>query len=393
MQNFTSSCALVVGTLLALSMVTGCGDSGTDTTGSGGGTTSGNGGAGGGSGGAGGGVVPGEPIDAPDDTWTWVDFPDAMCMNGEATGIGINPTGNHDKVLFFLQGGNACFNAVSCGVTANTDGYTKAKFDADDSINSQAFDRSNPDNPFKDYSYVYVPYCTGDVHAGDASDVKIGSKTWQFHGYGNISAYLNRLVPTFPTASKVMVTGVSAGGFGAAFNFEHVATAFPTAQTFLVDDSGPPMGEEFVPACLQQHFVETWGLDKTLCSDCLQSDGVFMEPFVKHIIQKYPNENLGLISSTGDGTIRNFWGYGEMNCSQLNGLPPPYDAAKYQQGLEDLRDRIAVGSSFHLFMIDSMEHVWLDNDPTTVVVDGVTLQDWLIQLEGKDSAWGNVPSN
>ncbi len=28
------------------------------------------------------------------------------------------------------------------------------------------FDRGDGDNPFADASYVFVPYCTGDLHAG-----------------------------------------------------------------------------------------------------------------------------------------------------------------------------------------------------------------------------------
>jgi hypothetical protein len=153
------------------------------------------------------------------------------------------------------------------------------------------------------------------------------------------------------------------------------------------------MGVDYVPACLQKYFADTWGLENTLCDGCIQPDGVFMEPFVKHTIEKYGTSNLGLISSTGDDTIRRFWGYGEMDCSQIDGLPPAYDPAKYQAGLVDLRDRIAADSTFHLFMIDSTEHVWLDNDPTTVTVDGVTLKDWLVELVDRDPAWGNVPAN
>ena len=35
-------------------------------------------------------ITLGEPITAPAETWTFVPFPDAHCMNGESTGIGIN---------------------------------------------------------------------------------------------------------------------------------------------------------------------------------------------------------------------------------------------------------------------------------------------------------------
>ena len=182
MRFFSGAAALLV-SVLSVSLSIGCGDSG--DTGSGGAGTGGAGNAGGSGGGTG-----AQAIDAPDDTWTWVDFPESMCMNGEATGIGINPTGNRDKVLIFMQGGNACFNLASCTVTANKNGYGAGEFEADESLTSEAFDRSNPNNPFADYSYVYVPYCTGDVHAGENSDVMVGGKVRQFHGYKNMTGYL-----------------------------------------------------------------------------------------------------------------------------------------------------------------------------------------------------------
>src|SRR5690606_4374057 len=106
--------------------------------------------------------------------------------------------------------------------------------------------------PFAEWSYAYVPYCTGDVHAGDRDGVDVGGAVRTFRGYRNMTRYLERLVPTFPNVQRVLLTGVSAGGFGSAFNFAQVKNAFGQAvDVVLVDDSGPPMGSEFVSPCLQ----------------------------------------------------------------------------------------------------------------------------------------------
>lgn len=387
---------------LLLSLGGGCGDD--ESSAGGGGGTGGTGTGGDGDGGGGGQAGTcsldaelGEALDLPKDTWTWVDFPDSLCMNNTPTGIAVNPSSTSNKVVIFLMGGNACFNLASCAITANTNGYASDKWNADaDGIRtSQAFDRSDPDNPLKDYSYVFVPYCTGDVHAGDRSDVTVANKTYQFHGRKNLIAYLKRLVPTFRDADQVVLAGVSAGGFGAALSYDLVASAFcETEDVVLIDDSGPPMGDEFLAPCLQKHMSDTWGLASTLpadCPDCNQTSGAFAEPYVKYLLGKYPDRTLGVISSEQDGTIRNFWGYGESNCSELGGLPPPYDGAKYTAGLEDLRDRI-VGDAgrFGLFMVPGDEHVFLDNDPTSVNVNGVSLKDWLLQALNNDPAFGNV---
>jgi hypothetical protein len=394
MQSSLARLSAIASLLPLVALPAACSD---DAAAGGGGAGAGDTGGAGGSGGGGPvcGVEEGEIISAPADTWTWVDFPDSLCMNNTPTGIGVNLSATSDDVVIFLMGGNACFNNVSCAVTANTDGYGAMKFAVEDALAEELFDRTNPANPLRDYSYVFVPYCTGDVHAGDRADVTIGSSTWQFHGYKNMAAFLKRIVPTFKNASKVVLAGVSAGGFGAAFNYDQVATAFCPTPVVLIDDSGPPMGVEFVPACLQKHFVDTWGLAATLpsdCSDCVNDQGVFMEPMIAHIVGKYPDKTLGLISSEEDETIRRFWGYGENDCASLPGIPAAYPAAKYTQGLEDLRDRIIGDKArFKAFLVPGTEHVFLDDDPSMVTAGGVTLQTWLTQALNGDPAWDNVP--
>lgn len=52
------------------------------------------------------------------------------------------------------------------------------------------FDLSNPENPFRDFTAMFVPYCTGDVHVGDATR-RYGDdpRAWPIHhwGYRNVS--------------------------------------------------------------------------------------------------------------------------------------------------------------------------------------------------------------
>jgi len=368
----------LISALLATTFAVGCGD---DTAAGGGGV--------GGSGGAG-----PEPIDTPADEWTWVAFPGTQCIDGSETGIAINKGSVTGDVLIFLEGGNACFNKVSCAVTANLDGYNGDKFaeqGAEDVGRYPYLDRTNPDNPFKDYSVIYVPYCTGDLHAGDRADVVVDEKPRQFHGFTNMTAFLDRIVPTFPDAERVILTGISAGGFGAALNYDHVATAFGAdVKVTLIDDSGPPMADPFVPQCLQQHLFDTWGFENTLPADCEGCGGTFVEPYVTYLLNKYPDRSMGLISSDADETISTLLGFGLDNCVNLQTTPLPYDPAQYRAGLEDLRDRVGNDGRFRLFMLADTEHVWLDNEIGSVTVEGVNLEDWVSQAVAEDAAWADV---
>jgi len=68
------------------------------------------------------------------------------------------------------------------------------------------FDQNNSKNPVRDWNMIYVPYCTGDIHGGDTDHV-LGGQMRHFHGYANITKYLERWVPTFPSADKVLLNG------------------------------------------------------------------------------------------------------------------------------------------------------------------------------------------
>ncbi len=97
------------------------------------------------------------------------------------------------------------------------------------------FDRDAPGNPYRDHSFAFIPYCTGDFHSGDRE------AEYGIHhvGYRNMGLYLERLVPTFCGASDVTLVGSSAGGFGTVFNYDRVRQAFAPRRVDLVDDAGP----------------------------------------------------------------------------------------------------------------------------------------------------------
>lgn len=353
------------------------------------------------------GFVYGDPIEATPGVWSWIDFPDSRCMNDTPTGIGVNLAGSGDKVIIFLMGGNACFDYLSCQITAYVNGFGLAEFNQDQyrARSAPLFNRLEPENPFSDWSYVFVPYCTGDIHAGANPSANVGGQNRNFHGYLNMREYLSRLVPTFPNATEVLLTGVSAGGFGSAFNFTQVQQAFgPDVRVTLIDDSGPPMGETYLPPCLQKHWRDLWGLDFTLpenCEGCFSDQrGVFAEPLIDHIQATFPDRNFGFISSSEDSVIRQFWAYGQDNCALLNGGGNPgslYPAANFRAGLMDLRDRI-LGPSGRgkLYMPDAAatrtQHVWLGERIWQVEHHGVRLSDWMLQAIAGDPGWAHAPA-
>ncbi len=370
--------------LVGLTAFLGCGGEGSSTTLASGSSGTGNAGGGGSSSASGGSAGAGgngpmctpegpfdgpaiKPIDAPPGKWTWIDVDGAKCRNGSPTGFGIRPQTGSDKLVIYLEGGGACFNGTTCGISPTI--FGSVAFGAWENTSGAAgiFDANNTENPVKDWNMVYVPYCSGDIHAGNASKVDVpggvSPKDQEFVGYNNIYLDLKRIIPTFPGLSKVLLTGISAGGFGAAYNYERVAQAFCPTPVVLVDDSGPPMSDAYIAPCLQSRWRTLWGLKGTLpadCPECSGSDGGGIVNYVDYIGNKYPNARLGLISSTRDAVISLFFGYGKNDCQNIDGIASSVDGNVYAAGLEDLRtNHMNHPGQWGTYFVDSTTHTYL----------------------------------
>jgi hypothetical protein len=378
------------------------GDGGSATGGSGGMGTGGMGtggmGTGGmGTGGAGGSgpvcepeaVFSGAPVVAPPGEWTWVAVPGAMCRNGSGAGFGVRLNPASDKLFIFFAGGGACFNGVSC--IGNLDAYSQNSFNSFANGDGQngVFDTSNMENALKDWNAIFVPYCTGDVHSGNAKDADVpglgAPQNQQFVGYANVGLFLQRIVPTFPGLSQVLVTGVSAGGFGAAFNFHRIAQAFCPTPSILLDDSGPPMDDQYLAPCLQDHWRKLWGLNGNFpadCADCNPPNGGGILNYMDYLSTRYPGGRLALISSTEDSTIRQFYSFGVNNCANLNGLPGQYPAALYTEGLMDLRtNHSAPPALWASYYLPGATHTYLGgNSYSATTVANTKLIDWVADV-------------
>lgn len=329
-----------------------------------------------------------EPIDPPPNEWTWIEIPDTQCMNGDPAGFGISLVPGAKNVMIYLEGGGACFNDA-CDFSAVNIPYVPPP----DGI----FNRDNDGNPVHDWSMVYVPYCTGDIHGGD-KDTELGGQVRHFRGYSNITKFLERWVPAFPHMENVLVTGISAGGFGAGLNFPQVADAFSSVvkdggpQMTLIDDSGPPFGNDVIPACLQETFRTVWGLDQTILQACgadCPDPNDFAGGLIAHVIKAYPGAHLGVFSNAQDTVIRTFmgfgWGNGEPN--NCGGVPTIVPASAYEQGLLDLRD--AYAGKAGTFIVGSQRwqygyglgHTAL-RSPTfwTTIIDDVSVEEWVAHV-------------
>jgi hypothetical protein len=327
----------------------------------------------------------GMPIMAEERTWTWVPFPEAKCRSGSPAGLSVNLNPSSKRVMIYLEGGGACFDAQTCGSNPDSVGSQNPG-------NSGVFARERSENPVADWNYVYVPYCTGDVHMGAKVDGQIPgvTGTQQFVGRKNITAFLQRLVPTFSDAEQVVLTGVSAGGFGAASNAAYVQWAFGEVPLTLVDDSGPTFSAEYMPKCLTDLYLN-WGLDGSILDDCgsaCSASGDYSTQFLDYTLTRAGDRPGGLIESDQDSVIRGFFGIGTNNgANDCMGvlLLTSMAADDFLAGLLEYRERVKKHAKMSTFYPTSTQHTWLGGDSFyTGQAGGVTLVDWIKNvLDGK----------
>jgi hypothetical protein len=278
-----------------------------------------------------------------------------------------------------------CWDQQTClGADPNADNFDGfgptefAEFTSDDGIHGP-FDRGDADNPFRDFSFVFVPYCTGDVHAGNKVSMGLS-----FVGQANLEADLARIVATFPTPEMVVLGGSSAGGFGAMFNFHLVEEAFRPAPAVLVDDSGPFLPLTATPSLLI--LRELFGLEQTVapgCTRCLDmndTDGG-LHQLIPYYAESLPGRRGSLISSLQDETIsQNF----------------DLTAAEMETGLTDLADRVVpLNPDFHVYFLAGSHHVWLfggasGSKLSDVTSAGVSLHTFLGQQLDDAPTWTDV---
>jgi len=321
------------------------------------------------------------PISTPQHTWSWIGFSNSTCDEGTPTGLGANLSDSKNLLIFF-NGGGACWNAATC-LQLNTSAhgpFTQTQFDALSSRISSGsiFDRELANNPFKDWNYFFIPYCTGDLHIGNSDAVyTVGSTSTTFHHKGrmNTEAFLARIASTFPNPEQVVVTGSSAGGFGAALNYDFVRSTFPNAKVFLIDDSGPLFKSSAMSASLRAEWAKAWNYDAVMdaLDPAVKEDYSALYPA---LARKYPNDRMALLSSLQDQTIRTY----------LQLTPTAFEAA--------LRDLDATVLSplpnTRSFITSGQAHTMLLN-PGAQSSQGVVLLEWLNQMQSaSDTDWRSV---
>lgn len=319
-----------------------------------------------------------DPIEAPGETWTWVDFPTSRCASGTPTGLAVNPHQGATDLLIYLQGGGECTTGEGCWGASPAavflDGFGEAQFAAASGVTGSAiFDREDPRNPLRGASQVFIPYCTGDLHAGRVeADLRTSDGAMHhtyFWGARDLEIFLARLVPTFPDVTRIYLTGVSAGGFGTILSYDVVARSFGV-RVDAIDDSGPPI---LAPHATRNGSLMVWGFEPP--SGCTGPCDAYATVYdAARALQ--PASRFGFLLYAYDTTIADRYNFA---------TPSDYTAA-----IDAFSDSIASDANAATFIVDDPAC-----DPVThrchVVENDDAAEDatlaWITQMWSDDPAW------
>jgi hypothetical protein len=205
------------------------------------------------------------------DTWLKVEPPGVVCGNNSQYKFWVNYSDKSDNLLVVLEPGGACWDYASCtgqsGVrgAANIDGLKDDHYKLAPFI-SPFLNRFSEEIPTADWNYVYVPYCTGDVHTGNvvATYTDGAGASVEFHHDGHdasqqITAWLDQ---NFTHVPKMFVTGCSAGGVGSLVNYYFMRKGIRAVEKgYLLDDSGPVFPSTGYSGPLHAKIRQAWNVE------------------------------------------------------------------------------------------------------------------------------------
>jgi hypothetical protein len=290
---------------------------------------------------------------------------DCECSDGSEFSFQVRVS-DPKKVVFYLEDGGACFSAETC---AEDDLYNKTVGEGPAGVGG-IFDLADERNPFADHSFVYVPYCTGDVHLGNTITAYAPGLTVHHKGYVNGNAGVDHLVATFPAATDVVVIGESAGSIPAPLYAGLIADRLPEARiTVLADSSGAypdarEINDVVAPAWKADTTIPSWPENQGL-TDGWSFPGLFVrsgrhDPEIVFARHDYASDET------------------QASFLELVGLPADDLASLIDRNEAQIE---SAGVNMYSYLAPGGEHTVLSDGPLyREEVNGQSLVDWVARL-------------
>ena len=264
----------------------------------------------------------------------WYRVSDSVMKDSEGNSYhALFKKGSENKVMIYFAGGGVSVNEE----TARDDTYnTKMLWPdllANTTMNMGGLASSIKGSYFENWTLILFPYATGDFHSGTGefhyTDTDGKEKILYHNGYVNYTAAMKEIMEKagIKDADTVLVTGYSAGGWGAALLADDIYTNyFPDAQNknVLIDSSMAFFDGWHDTA------VNVWKTPESIAQH-IKTDNLTMD-MLRALREKYGDDiHLLFDSSTRDGDLAKVQNYFQNGIMEVD-----EDVADiYQQTLKD----------------------------------------------------------
>lgn len=312
----------------------------------------------------------------------WNDIPGPPgtgCASDSTYKLIVRP-GAPDRVLVFLNGGGACWRAAECDPRGRVTYTTRADSANDPRAAGGIFALDNPANPLREYTMVFVPYCTGDVHLGARSvtyqaaarsvgDTVPRSFTIRHQGTANAAWALAWVQANVPAPHVIVVAGSSAGAVASPVYAEQFARRFSAARVVQLGDAA---GGYHTPAT--PSLMAGWGATENLRRDPvyrgLDSAAFTFEALYTAASRAAPRVTFAQYNAADDAV--------QLYFLALLGVRGVSLRDYLTVGLREIR---AANPAFRSYTAPGQVHTILRSDAVySTTVDGVAFRDWLAAL-------------
>jgi hypothetical protein len=321
----------------------------------------------------------GIPLISTSENESWIKITpggDTSCAHGDPFSFWFRP-GKKDRLLVFFQGGGLCWDAETC---APGSAYYLEKVTEQNSPQLQKgiFDLKNWRNPFRRYSMLYIPYCTGDIHWGNhvrlyqsphRPDLVI-----QHKGFVNASRALSYAFAQVPAPRSIFVTGCSAGSAGSILHTAYIIQQYPEAAVTQLGDS-LAFNYPQPPGLQETYRIQDNFPDWIPALAEMSINGFRMVDFYSAVANYYPNQIFSQFNF-GQDDVQDFF-------YQTFGGQPGSLAEALRADMQEIHSK---APNFRYYLTDGTGHCSLPTESFYSITNaGVQFRDWVTDLSrGKE---------
>ncbi|MCB1192596.1 MAG: hypothetical protein H7A23_04905 [Leptospiraceae bacterium] len=321
--------------------------------------------------------------------------------------------GSSNNLLINFMGGGACWDAKNCLGVSDTQTYISdigfvnymAMNISSSYIDAGVLDHNAANNPFKGWTMVFIPYCTGDVFWGSndyeyTDPVTSEKHTIRHRGFDNFLSVLKYLQNNYPSTQvgDVFVTGQSAGGYGAIYNYPYIKEVYSSNKVYVLGDAANGV----TTTTFESDVKNVWGVSETL-PDWISGistssfDTLDIGYFYQYIGNHYTTTRLAQYTAAYDGTQVYFYNVNKTMGNTYVANSSMWDTVtsdlycEWNTKMLTLKSTAEKTANYRSFIAYGKVHtISMDTDFYTLSQDGTSLVSWYKKMIEDDSSWNNV---